>query len=217
MNDLTPTFDWGVAANGQRYQIQVDNISTFSSPEQDNIGINDQISFTSSNLVDGKYYWRVRAISDLDVPGPWSSIRSFTIDTTPVEWGPYDDNNSSIVYNPAWVAQTINGNFANTEHYSTAIGSTAGLTFNGTGVTLKFRKASVFGNMEVWIDGNSVDTVNQLNGITLQGQSWISPVYSNGTHTIVLKHISGSYVSLDEIIVNGLRRRHDLNMTYTLH
>jgi len=74
------------AADGSRivrYQIQVSRTPDFSkiiqtATAEGETGIN-------ANVLpgDGKFYWRVRAFNDLDVPGPWSQPRWFTLDTTP--------------------------------------------------------------------------------------------------------------------------------------
>jgi hypothetical protein len=121
---------------------------------------------------------------------------------TPSGTGTYDERDVNIVYTGTWVAQSVTGNYANTEKYSSLIGSTAVFTFAGNQVTIKFRKASVFGNMEVWIDGGLVDTVSQTNTTITQNQSWVSPVLTDGTHVIILKHASGMFISLDAIIIN---------------
>ncbi|MDY0017333.1 MAG: S8 family serine peptidase [Candidatus Delongbacteria bacterium] len=58
--DLTPTFDWNDVTDATSYTIQIDNNSTFASPEA--TGSPTASTFTpASNLAAGTYYWRVLA------------------------------------------------------------------------------------------------------------------------------------------------------------
>jgi M6 family metalloprotease-like protein len=78
-----PVFRWQSVAGGHTYQVQIDDNSNFSSPEQDVVVGVGLLSYTASSLPDGKYWWRVRAINSLDAPGAWSGKWSLTIDATP--------------------------------------------------------------------------------------------------------------------------------------
>ena len=84
-NDTTPTFTWGSVSIGNTYQLQVDGSSIFDSPDLDVTNAPGILTYTPTTpLPDGSFYWRVRAISNISIAGPWSSpVRSFTIDTTP--------------------------------------------------------------------------------------------------------------------------------------
>ncbi|MFX1533998.1 MAG: S8 family serine peptidase, partial [Promethearchaeota archaeon] len=80
-NDETPLLNWSVVSDAVLYQVQVDDSVSFSSPVVDTTTSNT--FYTSPPLTDDMYYWRVRAQDAADNWGPWSSIWSFTIDTTP--------------------------------------------------------------------------------------------------------------------------------------
>ncbi|MBI3159526.1 MAG: hypothetical protein HYZ26_08020, partial [Chloroflexi bacterium] len=82
-NNAAPTLTWKAVSSGNTYQIQIDNLSTFASPEQDWTGGVGVLNYTASTLPDGRYFWRVRARNVNDEPGPWSAARYFTIDTAP--------------------------------------------------------------------------------------------------------------------------------------
>ncbi len=85
-NDTTPTFTWNAATNGVVYQLQIDNLSTFASPEvdvPDTGGLTYTLSVAETLTIDGLYYWRVRAQNITGGWGPWAAARSFTLDTTP--------------------------------------------------------------------------------------------------------------------------------------
>ena len=82
----TPTLTWKKVMEDDRYQVQIDNLSTFASPERDFVTATGSVSYTPTTsptaLADGIYYWRVRTSNYLTAPGAWSLARSFTIDTT---------------------------------------------------------------------------------------------------------------------------------------
>ncbi|MBI5960301.1 MAG: hypothetical protein HY866_16290, partial [Chloroflexi bacterium] len=82
LNDNTPTLSWNAVTGITKYQIQVDNNTDFSSPAQDVI-VSNLLNYIASELPDGTYTWRVRAINGVDAAGAWSSAFSLTIDTTP--------------------------------------------------------------------------------------------------------------------------------------
>lgn len=80
LNDTTPNLVWQKVSKALNYEIQIANDENFSV----NLSTNTTSSttYTSANLVDGMYYWRVRANDVSMQAGKWSQIRSFTIDTT---------------------------------------------------------------------------------------------------------------------------------------
>lgn len=82
IDDDTPTFDWSAAPNAAYYQLQVDNVANFSSPE-----INMMLTgtdYTPANpLPDGRYYWRVRLVNCVGAPSAWTTVRQFMLDAAP--------------------------------------------------------------------------------------------------------------------------------------
>ena len=112
-NNATPVFNWTLAgATGMKYQIQIDNQSTFTSPEQDVIGPVDQQNYTAAPLAQGKSYWRVRAINNsTGVAGLWTAAWSLTVDSVPPAAPALKspaNNGSTTLVKPtlAWVAAT---------------------------------------------------------------------------------------------------------------
>ena len=82
MSDNTPDFGWGAVVGGVEYQLQVDDNINFGTPTIDTI--TSSLLFTAgAPLADDQYYWRVRAIDEEALTGPWSSVWDFTVDTTP--------------------------------------------------------------------------------------------------------------------------------------
>lgn len=78
---LIPPAKKGTKIEG--YEIQISKNSTFTKIVQTGL-VKESISYIADELSkDGKYYWRVRPINDLDIPGGWTETRDFTLDTTP--------------------------------------------------------------------------------------------------------------------------------------
>jgi len=81
-NDSTVYLNWNDSSDSgtgvDYYQVQVDNSSSFSSPEFD--AEPSSSNDTTSSLSDGLYYWHVRAKDNLDNWSSWSSSRTFRVD-----------------------------------------------------------------------------------------------------------------------------------------
>ncbi len=122
----------------------------------------------------------------------------------PVGYGTYDDLSGSIVYDGNWIKQSIANNYAGTEHYSNLIGSSANFTFNGEFVTVVYRGyPSILGTMNVYMDGVLVGAINQNTSSQTFLNKWSSQKLTSGKHTLKLTHLSGQYITLDEIIVSS--------------
>ena len=80
-SDNTPLFDWSDITDAANYELQVDNIDSFDSPDIDENNLTSSTYTASSSLADGKYYWHVRAKDSAGNWGGWSGTWSFTIDT----------------------------------------------------------------------------------------------------------------------------------------
>ncbi|MCH7229211.1 hypothetical protein MLD59_23960, partial [Verrucomicrobiaceae bacterium E54] len=80
----TVSLDWSNSSDSgsgmDYYQVQVDNGSSFSSPEFD--ATPSSSNDTTSSLPDGYYYWRVRARDNAGNWSSWSSSRTFRVDRT---------------------------------------------------------------------------------------------------------------------------------------
>ena len=79
LNTSTPQLDWQSVTDGVNYEVQISAVSNFSVLVQ-TVTVNG-LNTVASSLADGRYYWRVRALNYLDVPGSWSAKWSFTVDT----------------------------------------------------------------------------------------------------------------------------------------
>jgi hypothetical protein len=145
-------------------------------------------------------------ILEESVSGSRIKIKSGIVPTPrpPVGYGTYDERSADVVYTGSWVAQAVTGNYLNTEKYAKVIGSSAQFTFTGEEVSVIYRGyPSAFGNMGVAIDGASVGVIDQNTSTQKKQLRWSSGNLGTGTHTIVLTHLTGTYVSLDGFIVSG--------------
>ena len=59
-NDNTPDLSWNNTYNADTFDVQIANTATFLSPLPEGSGVSG-LSYTTSTLGDGKWYWRVRA------------------------------------------------------------------------------------------------------------------------------------------------------------
>lgn len=114
--------------------------------------------------------------------------------------GTYDDNDGRIEY-IGWKYQKIKSDYGKTEHYSTAIGNTARLSFTGVGVTIGFRSHPSHGTMLVKIDGVTVGTINEYSSGQRYKQTVSYYGLTNGNHELTLIHASGGAVTLDYLTV----------------
>lgn len=81
--DTSPQLEWEVVAGAGSYEVQVTRYMPFGR----NLAFQTTTSLTSvvtSELREGSYYWRVRAIGSDGRRKPWSQIRRLTIDATPL-------------------------------------------------------------------------------------------------------------------------------------
>jgi hypothetical protein len=125
----------------------------------------------------------------------------------PVTAGRIDDTDSRITYSGFSLQSgrtfgDLNGDI----HFATANGSTATLTFTGTGITVYGEQNTDQGDIGISIDGAAQQTVSTLPTDGLRHAN--VPVYSRtglsaGTHTIVVTKLSGTYAVLDGFAVTS--------------
>ena len=102
INSATPELIWNAVDYGLTYDVQVSASSRFTTIQSEASG-QAELTFTTTNLPDGKYYWRVRASNDTGT-GSWSRAYYFVVDTVdpavPVLRSPADI--STVVGNPTF-------------------------------------------------------------------------------------------------------------------
>ena len=82
-SDNTPTMTWKPVTDVAQYQLQLDDDKGFGSPAVDVLIDGTTVFYTANVVPDATYYWRVRALNSVNVPGPWSTVWFYTVDTTP--------------------------------------------------------------------------------------------------------------------------------------
>lgn len=109
----------------------------------------------------------------------------------PLNPGTYDDVFPNLVYN-GWNAT---GSTGNTLHVSVVPGSTVSFRFIGRELRLLYQGGSTLGQMRITID-NVSETLDQSSG-----NEWVSDQFANGTHSVLLTHLSGGSINLDQVII----------------
>ncbi len=77
-NDL-PDFDWNDVNDATEYNLEIDDVDNFSSPNLSKEGITTSNYKVNSSLANDEYYWRVRAKDGQNNWGKWSDVWSITI------------------------------------------------------------------------------------------------------------------------------------------
>jgi hypothetical protein len=125
----------------------------------------------------------------------------------PVRTVTHDDTDTGIAYAGTWSQSTGRGlgDYGDGVHYTEHDGDSFEYTFQGTGVSYLTEMDSSQGNVDIYLDGQLVKTVNTGRE---QGQPRLAQqtVYTvndlpNGSHTIRGVKRSGSYMLVDRIDV----------------
>jgi hypothetical protein len=121
------------------------------------------------------------------VPPPTLTSQS----APPLNPGTYDDVDANLVYN-GWNAT----NFGGTLHVSTVPGSTLSFRFIGTHMRLIYQGGSTLGQLRITIDNSVSETLDQSGG-----NEWVSDRLTNGTHSVLITHVSGGSVNVDQVVI----------------
>jgi len=93
---------------------------------------------------------------------------------------------------------------ANDVHYTTGNDNSASFRFTGTGIDFITEKFSDEGQIDVFIDGVFVRTVDATNSTRLAQQVVYSQTWTSaGNHTIRVAKRSGTYMLVDAFRVQG--------------
>ena len=85
-------------------------------------------------------------------------------------------------------------------HFATANGSTAKLTFTGTGIQVFGEQNTDQGNIGISIDGSAEQTISTLPSDGQRHSNvavYTATRLASGNHTIVVTKLSGTYTTLD--------------------
>ena len=112
----------------------------------------------------------------------------------PLNPGTYDDVDSHLIYT-GWNATNVTGAYSNTLHVSFSPGSTITFRFIGRDLRLLYQGGSTLGQIRITIDSVS-ENLDQSSG-----SEWVSDSFTNGTHTVLITHVGGGSVNLDQVII----------------
>jgi hypothetical protein len=122
-----------------------------------------------------------------NVTSTFSAATPTSASAPPLNPGTYDDGYEGLVYS-GWQA-------TGTLHVSVVPGSTISFRFIGRELRLLYQGGATLGQMRVTID-NVSETLDQSSG-----NEWVSDSFTNGTHSVLITHLSGGAVNLDQVIV----------------
>jgi hypothetical protein len=115
---------------------------------------------------------------------------------------PLNDTSSQITYSGTWgySANRNAGDFDNDIHYTTTVGASASITFNGTGIKLLAPTDSGYASGTTTLDGVNKGTFSEAAGTSYAPMQTVYSVsgLSEGTHTLVVADAgAGSYFQVD--------------------
>ncbi|MEV4349500.1 X2-like carbohydrate binding domain-containing protein [Actinoplanes sp. NPDC049596] len=139
-------------------------------------------------------------VTDTGTPAPPAT-------SGPVRIITHDDNDTGIAYAGTWSQSTGRGldDYNDNVHYTERNGDSFQYTFTGTGVSYVTEMDSSQGEVDIYLDGTLVKTVNagRAEGEPRLSQQAVFSVNDlpNGSHTLMAVKKSGSFMLLDRIDV----------------
>jgi hypothetical protein len=152
--------------------------------------------WTSPTFASGTHTIRLVNVS------AYTDIDAITIlpDITPVGSGTYDNVDPNIFYSGAWTSYSGSGPYLNTLHFTNSPGASATIIFTGTSFNLIYTAFSNRGNLDIFVDGVKITTLNEYSATLIWQNIWTSPTFASGTHTIRLVNVS-AYTDIDAITI----------------
>ncbi len=114
--------------------------------------------------------------------------------------GIYDDSDPSWSYSGTWTSYSVSGAYNDTIKYNNTLLDSASFTFTGSQFILYYTKHPYRGNIDVYVDGNKIATVN-ANGVYEFQKVYVSPVFAFGSYTVMFENAGGGggYIDIDAI------------------
>jgi hypothetical protein len=163
-------------------------------------------SMTVSGLIPGQpYYFAIRAEDeDLNQGALSDSPTAVAKSPIPVPAAKYDDRNENWVYTGTWTQASTTGPYLGTFTYSSTVGNSAMLTFEGNKLTLSYLQYTNRGTASIYIDDFATPVkVLNMNGPLVWQQSWTSDPLEMKVHTVKIVHTSGTYMDVDAIQITA--------------
>ncbi|MEB2289285.1 MAG: hypothetical protein OZ934_14390, partial [Anaerolineae bacterium] len=223
LNTSQPALDWSDVADAAHYELQVDNSSTFGSPEV-STSVTPSAYTVSPPLPNGKYFWRVRTYDLAGNRSGWTSARSFTLTyapappematptptltltptlETPVSGpGLIEAESNWVGRSGAWTAHETAAASGGGYLYSSGSAEDAlTLTFQGAQVSVIYVKHPALGVIVVEIDGTPAQLLDSAAPESVFGAR-ATFALAEGQHTLRVYPMMGT-IALDAFLVEA--------------
>ncbi|MCL4237456.1 MAG: M6 family metalloprotease domain-containing protein [Anaerolineae bacterium] len=223
LNTSQPALDWSDVADAAHYELQVDNSSTFGSPEV-STSVTPSAYTVSPPLPNGKYFWRVRTYDLAGNRSGWTSARSFTLTyapappematptptlaltptpETPVSGpGLIEAESNWVGRSGAWTAhETAAASGGGYLYSSGSVEDALTLTFQGAQVSVIYVKHPALGVIVVEIDGTPAQLLDSAAPESVFGAR-ATFALAEGQHTLRVYPMMGT-IALDAFLVEA--------------
>ena len=116
--------------------------------------------------------------------------------------GKYDDAAPGLKYSTNWYTYFGGGPDASTLHFAFTDGESVLFSFSGEQFELTYTQMADRGIVDVYIDGEKVDTIDE-SGTGAWQQTWTSDPLGSGNHNVRLVQVGGGVVDIDAIEIIG--------------
>jgi hypothetical protein len=116
----------------------------------------------------------------------------------------YNDQNSAFAYPSNWTTVTDSRAYDGEFKQTKVTGSSVTFTFTGQSFTIIYKAGSLYGKMDVYVDGILITTLNEYSSSTVNQKRWnYGGTLTVGTHRLKLVFVgpTSRRISLDGISV----------------
>jgi hypothetical protein len=173
----------------------------------------DGVKLTTLNQSSPNWDWQKTWTSDLlsagdhslrivHVSGDLAAVDGITVVTSPVilSTGDYDDANAAFSYEGRWLTlEGVSGPYGDTLHYTYWLGDAAQVNFHGRQIKLIYLAAPTAGQVDVYVDGVKLTTLDQNSASWEWQKTWTSGVLSAGDHSLRIVHMTEGSSSLGSV------------------
>lgn len=115
----------------------------------------------------------------------------------------FDDVNGGFIYSSGWQDAPDQQAYGGSYKVTSDKGATASFVFTGQSFSILFRTGPNYRNVDIYVDGVLVGTINQRGGIKYQQRWDYFGQLTSGSHTLelVTRNKANTYISFDALIV----------------
>ncbi len=195
-NGTSAKYFYRAAPNMGKVDVYLDKVKVKSLCQYAATPTNKSKAF--KNLANSKHTLEIRVLNETcnGSSDSYGSVDKVMVGATTVE-------DSSMKWNwNGWKGKDAAAANGGNYHFSKTPGAFAKLTFTGTSIEVLTLKGPTFGWMDVVIDGNTIESLNLLNGTVVAFSKNYSGL-ADAEHTIELRRNASS--GSNSIVVDGLR------------